>query len=84
MSVEKMGDGTSKELLHSIRQYSKVMLNWRIGSIGKDLNTVYALAGNMLLRVPVEKGSLNIEKVIDLDDESIDVIPGVSEKTKSA
>jgi hypothetical protein len=38
------------------------------GSIGKDPNTVYGLADSVLLRVCVEKGSLNIHQVCDLGD----------------
>jgi len=38
----------------------------RFGSIGKDPNTVYGLAGSMLLRIYVENASLNIQEVCDL------------------
>ncbi|MHC4463933.1 MAG: hypothetical protein ACYS30_21235 [Planctomycetota bacterium] len=50
----------------------------QFGPVGKDPNTVYGLDGSMLLRVSLENGSLNIEEVVDLSDESIQVLPGVS------
>jgi len=55
----------------------------KFGSIGKDPNTVYGLAGSMLLRVSVENGNLNIEEVVDLSDDSIYVMPGILENTRS-
>ena len=48
----------------------------KFGPVGKDPNTVYGLAGSMLLRVSLEDGSLNVEEVVDLSDESIQVLQG--------
>ena len=40
----------------------------QFGSVGEDPNTVYGLDDNMLLRIYMENGSLNIQNVYDLSE----------------
>jgi len=53
------------------------------GPFGEDPNTVYGLADSILLRVSLEKGNFTIKEVVDLADDSIYVMPSISENTKT-